>query len=227
MPSLSANSSSVGARCSSCSSFACAVSISRARERTERGTRSNTKLVDDGAADARHREGLEFDPALGLEALDRSDQTHQAVGDEVGVVDVRWQAGAETAGDELDHRRIGDHTDARGRRRRRRPCSDATGRGAQPLLRRYPWSLHDSTVGWGTLPVMREDGWPHTRPASERASTRCRPAWSRSRRGRAAPGSFAGRPRLRADGWRSCDGASAERPRRRLPPPSPRARDGA
>ncbi len=75
----------------------------RARHPVERA-----QLVDDRAADPGHREGLEFDPALGLEALDRADQAHQAVGDQVGVVDVRGQAGAEAAGDELDHRRVGD-----------------------------------------------------------------------------------------------------------------------
>src|SRR6185295_1428310 len=66
------------------------------------------QLVDDRAADAGHREGLELDPALGVEALDRPDQAHQAVGDQVGVVDVRGQARPEPAGDELDHRRVGD-----------------------------------------------------------------------------------------------------------------------
>ena len=33
----------------------------------------------------------------------------QAVGDQVGVLDVGGQAGTEAAGDELDHRRVGDH----------------------------------------------------------------------------------------------------------------------
>ena len=75
----------------------------RARHPVERA-----QLVDDRAADPGHREGLEFDPPLGLEALDRPDQADQAVGDQVGVVDVRGQPGAEPAGDELDHRRVGD-----------------------------------------------------------------------------------------------------------------------
>ena len=61
----------------------------RARHPVERA-----QLVDDRAADPGHREGLELDPALGLEALDRADQAHQAVGDQVGVVDVRGQARA-------------------------------------------------------------------------------------------------------------------------------------
>ncbi len=75
----------------------------RARHPVERA-----QLVDDRAADPGHREGLELDPPLGLEALDRADQAHQAVGDQVGVIDVRGQPGAEAAGDELDHRRVGD-----------------------------------------------------------------------------------------------------------------------
>ena len=51
---------------------------------------------------------------------------------------------------------------------------------------------------------MRADGSPRTRPAGEPRRPECRPAWSRSRRGRAAPGSCAGRRRPPAGGWRSC-----------------------
>ena len=43
MFSFAASSASVGARCSSCSSLAWAASISRARERTERGTQSSER----------------------------------------------------------------------------------------------------------------------------------------------------------------------------------------
>ena len=43
MPSSADISSSVGARCSWCSSFALAFSISRARARTERGTQSSER----------------------------------------------------------------------------------------------------------------------------------------------------------------------------------------
>ncbi len=43
MFSFAASSASLGARCSSCSSLAWAASISRARERTERGTQSSER----------------------------------------------------------------------------------------------------------------------------------------------------------------------------------------
>ena len=66
------------------------------------------QLVDDRALDARDRVGLELDLALGLEALDRADQADEAVGDEVGLLDVRGQPGRHAAGDVLDQRRVGD-----------------------------------------------------------------------------------------------------------------------
>ena len=47
-------------------------------------------------------------PRSGSKRLDRADQADQAVGNEVGVFDVRRQPRAEPAGDELDHRRVGD-----------------------------------------------------------------------------------------------------------------------
>jgi hypothetical protein len=46
------------------------------------------QLVDDGAADALHREGLEADLPTGLEALHRLDQADHPVRDQVGLVDV-------------------------------------------------------------------------------------------------------------------------------------------
>src|SRR4051794_38925997 len=65
------------------------------------------QLVDDRALDARDRVGLELDLALGVEALDRVDQADEAVRDEVGLLDVRGQAGGHAAGDVLDQRRVG------------------------------------------------------------------------------------------------------------------------
>src|SRR4051794_13610630 len=65
------------------------------------------QLVDDRALDARDRVGLELDLALGVEALDRVDQADEAVGDEVGLLDVRRQAGGHAAGHVLDQRRVG------------------------------------------------------------------------------------------------------------------------
>ena len=66
------------------------------------------QLVDDRALDAGDRVGLELDLAVEVEALDRVDQADQAVGDEVGLLDVRGQAGRHAAGDVLDQRRVGD-----------------------------------------------------------------------------------------------------------------------
>src|SRR5215216_956943 len=51
------------------------------------------QLVDDRALDARDRVRLELDLALDVEALDRVDQPDQTIGDEVGLLDVRRQAG--------------------------------------------------------------------------------------------------------------------------------------
>ena len=75
----------------------------RARHPVERA-----QLVDDRAADALHREGLEADLALRLEAVHRLDQADHPVGDQVGLLDVGGQAGAGAAGDELDQGRVGD-----------------------------------------------------------------------------------------------------------------------
>src|SRR5262249_17537225 len=64
------------------------------------------QLVDDRAADPGHGERLELDLAVGVEPLDRPDQTEQAVRDEVLLVDVGGEARADAAGDELDERRV-------------------------------------------------------------------------------------------------------------------------
>ena len=44
----------------------------------------------------------------GVEAVHRLEQPDHAVGDQVGLVDVRGQAGAGAAGDELDQGRVRD-----------------------------------------------------------------------------------------------------------------------
>jgi hypothetical protein len=62
------------------------------------------QLVDDRALDARDRVGLELDLAVGVEALDRGDEADEAVGDEVGLLDVRRQAGGHAPGDVLHQR---------------------------------------------------------------------------------------------------------------------------
>ncbi len=75
----------------------------RARHPVERA-----QLVDDRALDPGHGEGLELDLAVGIESLDRADQPEQAVGDQVGLLDVGREPGRHPAGDELDQRRVGD-----------------------------------------------------------------------------------------------------------------------
>src|SRR3954471_18314210 len=67
------------------------------------------QLVDDRALDTGDRVGLELDLALGIEALDRVDEPDQAVRDEVGLLDVRRQAGGHASRDVLDQRRVGHH----------------------------------------------------------------------------------------------------------------------
>ena len=64
------------------------------------------ELVDDRAADAGHRVALELDLAGGLVAGDRVDQPEGAVGDQVGLLDVRGQTAADPAGDVLHQRRV-------------------------------------------------------------------------------------------------------------------------
>jgi hypothetical protein len=75
------------------------------------------QLVDDRALDAGDRVGLELDLALEVEALDRVDQADQAVGDQVGLLDVRGEAARHAAGDVLHERRVGHHELLAGGRR--------------------------------------------------------------------------------------------------------------
>ena len=108
IPSFSAISSSVGARCSFASSVGDrALDVARAGAHGARHPVHRAQLVDDRALDPRDRVRLELHVAVGVVALDRADQAEQAVGDEVALVDVRGQAAAEAAGDELDERRVG------------------------------------------------------------------------------------------------------------------------
>ena len=50
------------------------------------------ELVDDRPADSCHREGLELDLPVGIEALDRADQPEEPVRHEILLVHVRRQA---------------------------------------------------------------------------------------------------------------------------------------
>src|SRR5258708_37674657 len=65
------------------------------------------ELVDDRALDAHDRVGLELDLPGEVEALDRRDQADQAVGDQVGLLDMRRQAGRSAARPLLAKRGIG------------------------------------------------------------------------------------------------------------------------
>ena len=64
------------------------------------------KLVDDLALDPGHRVRLELHVARRVVALDRADQAEQAVGDEVALVHVGGEPGAEPARDVLHERRV-------------------------------------------------------------------------------------------------------------------------
>ena len=109
MPSFSAISSSVGARCSFVSSSAIARSIWRARVRTERGTQSSERSSSMIAPLMRAIAYVSnLIVAVGVEALDRADQPEQPVRDEVLLVDVRRQAAPKPPGDELHERRVGE-----------------------------------------------------------------------------------------------------------------------
>src|SRR4029079_3823915 len=62
--------------------------------------------VVDRASDARSGERLELDATLGIETVDRVDQTEHARADEIAWVHAAGQSSADTTGDELDERRI-------------------------------------------------------------------------------------------------------------------------
>ena len=85
-----------------------ALDLARARPHRARHPVERAQLVDDRAADARDRVGLELDVAVGVEAVDRADQPEQPVRDEVAVVDVRGQPRSEPAGDVLHERRVAE-----------------------------------------------------------------------------------------------------------------------
>ena len=81
--------------------------MSRARARTERGTQSierSSSMIWPLIRAIAYVSN--FTSRARVVALDRADQAEQAVGDEVALVHVRGQAGAEPAGDVLDERRV-------------------------------------------------------------------------------------------------------------------------
>ena len=83
-----------------------ALDLPRPRAHRARHPVERPQLVDDRPADARDRVGLELDVAVGIEAVDRADQSEQPVRDEVAVVDVRRQPRSEPAGHVLHERRV-------------------------------------------------------------------------------------------------------------------------
>ena len=220
MPSRSASSSSVGARPSSCSSLEFASSMSRARERTERGTQSSERSSSMIAPRiALHREGLEADLAVGVEALHRLDQADHPVGDQVGLVDVRGQPRAGAAGDELDQGRVGDDEALPSAPRRPPLCTGARAPGARTPLPPLPSAFH---LHLGAF-LKREDDCERTGFATRMAQLGCKPASSRDWRAREAPGCSAGPPLPPADGSRRSAAARVARPRRRWRPRAPSA----
>ena len=86
-----------------------ALDLPRPRADRPRHPVQRAQLVDDRALDPRDRVGLELDLALDLEALDRVDQPHQPIGDEVGLLDVRGQPAGHPPRHVLHQRRVRDH----------------------------------------------------------------------------------------------------------------------
>ncbi len=197
------------------------------------------QLVDDRALDAHDRVRLELDVAREVEALDRRDQTDEAVGDQVRLLDVRRQAGRGAAGDVLDQRRVGDDQPLAAARVpfvlvappefAQLDRFDIRLQGRPPLISVVHWRLgaHASTgrllapsaaARAGTPMGLRSGpGWLRRRRCADAPTLpECRSACWRRSRGRAAPGSCAGPPPRRAGGWRSCGAAraaSSPRPR--------------
>ena len=64
------------------------------------------QLIEDGALDAIDGVGLELVAALEIELVDGVDEPEGPVGHKILRVDVARQPGSETAGDELDQRRV-------------------------------------------------------------------------------------------------------------------------
>ena len=91
------------------------------------------QLVDDRALDPRDRVRLELDLALDVEALDRVDQADQPIGDEVGLLHVRRQAGGHPAGHVLDERGVSDDELLACAVGARASCTSATGPSARSL----------------------------------------------------------------------------------------------
>src|SRR3954454_2367526 len=159
------------------------------------------QLVDDRALDAGDRVGLELDLAVGVEALDRVDEADEAVGDEVGLLHVRGQAGGHAAGHVLDHRRV----------RHDELLAGALGSRRLVATPEVP-QLDGFHVGFqASAPSpMPVDGSLHRPLASALTLPECRPGSWRWTSARGAPEWPADRPRPRADESRRNAGARAD-----------------
>jgi hypothetical protein len=65
-----------------------------------------SQLVDDRALDPRDRVRLELDASFKVVLLDRVDEAEDAVGHQIGLLDVRRRADRHPADDVLDQRRV-------------------------------------------------------------------------------------------------------------------------
>src|SRR3954451_24136667 len=154
------------------------------------------QLVDDRAPDARDGVRLELDLAIEIEALDRVDQADQAVGDEVGLLDVRGQAGGHPAGDVLHQRGVSDDE----------LLARAVGAAALVAAPELT-ELDRFDVGLQCQSPPRPwDGCVRTRPAGALTLPECRAGWTKwSAHLRARPDAptragAGGRPRSTAGG---------------------------
>jgi len=85
-------------------------STSLALARTVRGTQSSERSSSRIAPpDPGHDIGLELDLPIRVIPFDRADQAPEAVGDQIGLLNVRRQPGPKLAGHVLDQRRVGDY----------------------------------------------------------------------------------------------------------------------
>ena len=163
--------------------------LARAAAHRARHPVHRAQLVDDGALDAADRVGLELDVAARVVALDRIHQAEQPVGDQVALLDVRRQAGAQPAGHVLDQRRVRQDQSLAQMRVAHSACTGSRSEGRRRSCR-------------GGVPAR-------ARLADAARLHGCIPGSCRPMRGRATPGCSADRHLLPADEWRRCAGARA------------------
>ena len=138
------------------------------------------QLVDDLALDPGHRVRLELDVARRVVALDRADQPEQAVRDEVALVDVGGQPGAEPAGDVLHERRVREDQPVANLLVAGTAGSRATAAcvsSARVTSERIRRSAADSSVS--SAPAAAEGAQPRAWPARRRRASAAAPTTSR------------------------------------------------